>query len=160
MTIAAKIEGVEVEVSCGAMEGEGTIENPSGTAAGRIAFSELYKKCAVIKPGGTCKVAKETFRFTTTETGTLIAKGATISAEMTSLPIVPFGKIVVEGCENAALNKSLSVSGTAIGEYSNEKSTIKFTGTSGSSVKFDSQAATFNAETKLEVAGGGKIQVG
>ena len=163
--IAAKLEGTELEISCPVLEGEGWIENPTSGAAGLNIHLARYKKCTVPKPGGGCKVNKESFREVTAVSGEseLIYKGTTIFDQL-KLPSGGFGepttKITIEGCEKAGLNKEWVLTGKLVGEPNNEKSTIKFSSTSGSEVDLGSEKATFTGEDKIELETGGKIQVG
>jgi hypothetical protein len=159
LAIGAKLEGVEVEITCPVLEGEGTIENEG---VGKNGFKTVAKKCTVPKPGGTCKVLKESFHMSLgvflgiENTGELVYKGTAIFDKLPNTSAT----ITIEGCSNSSLNKAWTLSGTAIAEPVAEKSSLKFSGTSGSEVKLGGHAATFTSEDKIEVEGGGKIQVG
>jgi hypothetical protein len=150
-----KLEGVEVEMVCAVFEGEGWIENPTG-GAGKDHLAGIDRKCTVPKPGGTCKITKG-FRQTTESV--LAYKGTSVVDEFKN-ELLQKAVITIEGCENAALNKGWELTGTAVAEPVNEKSSLKFTSTSGSALKIGGQAATLTSEEKIEVEGGGKIQVG
>jgi hypothetical protein len=177
--VKTSAEGVEIEISCPVLEGEGWIENKTAGAGFNLALA-ILKKCTVPKPGGTCKIAKEAFREVSSESSGLIYKGTSIFDELKGgLTNGFFGfkniaEIKIEGCEKAGLNGTWSVGANsehettekAVGEYSNEKSSIKFTASSGSELyfvktgAFSGQPVTLTAEDKLELETGGKIQVG
>jgi hypothetical protein len=150
------------------LEGEGWIENKTGGAGFNLALA-IYKKCTVPKPGGTCKIAKEAVRETSNaETSGLIYKGTSIFDDLREAfnendDEAAFAELKIEGCEKAGLNetwrlgKGLTSTGKAVGEYLNEKSTIRFTSSSGSELDFlkkggsSGEPVTFTSEDKIEL---------
>jgi hypothetical protein len=163
LVIGAKLEGVEVEITCSVLEGEGTITNPTEGRAGTNKYTTVAKKCTVPKPaGGGCKVHKESFHLTLGSPliEELVYKGTALFDALLIGSGGESGKITLEGCSNTPLNKTRSLEEVARAEPSSEKSSLKFTATSGSELKLGGQAATFTSEDRIEVEGGGKIQAG
>jgi hypothetical protein len=169
--IAATLDGAEVEISCPTLEGEGWVENPkssveypTGGEAGENVQLARYKKCTVPKPGGTCKIAKGSFRLVMGPTGNdgramLVYEGTAIFDKLET-SIAEASTVTIEGCEKAGLNKAWTLKGSLVGEPNNATSSITFGGTSGSELLLGGEIATFIGEDKVELETGGKIEVG
>lgn len=157
--LAATIKGVEVEIVCATSEAEGWVENPTGGESGKSEMLFDYKRCTMPKPGGTCKIHNELFRETNepSESG-LVYKGSTIYYQAHNFSTLAM--ITIEGCADAELNATNGLTGKAIGELASGGSVVKFTSTSGSTLKFAGAVPIFTAEDVLEMEGGGKIEVG
>ena len=116
-TLKGALAGVETELTCAEVHGEGTFENKLegevhyATAEGKL----HYTKCEVKKPNKKCKVKGETV---TTEQLFGSTKGQGMAAKIEPKVGTKFADITIEGCEIESLNNTFPVSGSLVAQIS------------------------------------------
>jgi hypothetical protein len=151
-TLSATIAGVKFTITCSGLESvEGKAKN-GAEGAEMYAVGEGKTKftgCGVTAPVGKgCSVPStiETVNLTSKTTATMGTKFTPKSGEA-------FVTIPVTKCTTEALNGNKIVKGTATSETKTQK-TQTFTTTSGSSLTFGGQAATFTGDCHMTTTDG------
>lgn len=152
------LAGTPVEIICGLGNSKNsTLENvlTAGIEHSLGSSSIHYTMCSVAKPAGKGCLVQNELVLATTHSLTLKGPLVLFSAETNNT----FTTITLDGCSAEALNKGFKVEGAASAIPNNANSTLEFTLTSGSALKFGGNAATFQATYKIEMLGGGELEI-
>lgn len=152
--------GLNIEITCSALDSHGTIDNPTGGGAGLGLVGLLYLGCTVLPATLECKIPEK--MISTSVNSLLIGTVAVPLALFTPDPAgASFVKIKFEGCKNAGLNTEFPVEGSALGKILNTTSQIKVEEVKGSAsmLKFGGGEAGLTGTETVEMTGGGKIEV-
>jgi hypothetical protein len=157
----AKLEGtlagVTVVVECEEEHGGGWVENSTTTKTGLSSNPNHYLKCKVTAPSGqNCLISKELILFAAHDLLTL--SGEKVRDEFLPESGTVLTTIHMDNCTTTALNGSFNVTGRMTAEVNNEKSYLEFSSTSGSSLKFGGNAATFTDSDAIAMEGGGMLE--
>lgn len=146
------ISGLETELECLTLHGEGFLENK---AAGEENFVHVtgslkYSECAVLKPAGkSCIVGNGKTVTTSALTGTTEKQGD--AALIKPAEGTEFASIKIESCTVAGLNNTFPVSGTLIGEISGATvSSTRAGSTAANTLKFGGQKAGLDGALTLK----------
>jgi hypothetical protein len=150
-TFKGKIGGAKVEGHCSKEAGTGSLENPTGGAAGRGSLEAQLTGCTFLKaPGGGCVISAGTIPISAS--AELVQEGAYQELRLTPAAGSNFGELKTEKCENETLNQSLPVSGTLAAIVS-AKSTLEITAATSASLTMGGNPATIEASLGEEIEG-------
>lgn len=162
-TLGAVVGGVKFKIVCTALGGTATAENTEAAGEMKIVGTGVaeYSGCSVSEPAGKSCVVANPIK-------TVELSSTTKEMKFTYTPKSgeKFTTIVVSGCTVTALNGEKEVKGTAVAEVEEPGTgtemgtagtTQKFTETSGSTLTFGGQAATFLGSLHYSTANGTKV---
>lgn len=157
-TLGYSIAGQNLKVECSSMASGGTIENPSGGAAGTMAsISSSLSGCAVAEPSGKLCVVEPTLPFES-------LKGA--AAEQSSSAAIKYtpalGSYVIsfslKNCTVESMNHSYSFAGSVQSRArTSNQSVYAFDATSGSALTFGGQPAFVTGAYELTSESGAPV---
>ena len=166
-TLKSTNAGVEFEISCTTIAStNGKVWNVVGEpmkAEGRLSLT--YTGCTVVKPAGKSCVVRSKEGSVETANGTIktlpLKSTSTMPSEKINKtefsPVTPesFVNIVVASCTTTALNGEKIVKGQATAESNEETdaSLLTFSSTSGSSLTFATQPATYTGKNRIKMSG-------
>lgn len=153
-TLSTIFSGVKVKIECSTLMGEGTGENTAEAFKG--SGKEVFTGCKVVEPSGKGCVVPEPI-----STNPLSIESNGMKVNYSPPAGMPFGEITIEGatCPVFLVGRK-PVTGTASGEVTEgSPTTVEFTATSGSALKFGGQAATFIANGMVRTPEGADISL-
>lgn len=109
--LKSTVSGIEVELECTTVGGEGTLSNSETSASGTGTFK--YSGCTVTKPAGKgCLVTEGSFATATLALTTEGQASGTIKISPKSG--TTFATVPISKCSNEALNKEFPVTGSVV----------------------------------------------
>lgn len=151
------LAGTPLEVVCGLGKSVASAENV--LTAGIEHFLGLhfihFTMCLVEKPAGKgCLIQNE---LIIAHVHVLGISGPLVKATAEGGSTI--STVTLDGCSAGALNKSFTAEGFISARPNNANSTIAYTTSSGSELKFGGNPATFIGEFKVEMLGGGELEI-
>jgi hypothetical protein len=153
------LAGVKVKIECETEKGSGEIENSSVTGTGLSNATVHYTQCTVAAPAGQGCLVNNGLVLVTAHDALELGGPTSFKDKFSPGPGLPFTTISIDGCTTTALNGNFNVTGTATALANNANSTLEFTTTSGSALKFGGNPATYVDTVLVLMAGGGTITV-
>lgn len=157
VVINGTLAGTPIEVICGLVHSSSsTLENvlTAGIEHTLGLFPMHYTMCSVAKPAGKgCLIQNEL----------LLVNAHILAVNGPLVHFTPeggnvFTTLTLDGCSAEALDKGFSFEGSLSALPNNTNSTLEFTLSSGSHLKFGGNAAVFQGTFKVEMLSGGELE--
>jgi hypothetical protein len=146
--------GVTLNIGCTTESGSGTILNPTGGGAGTLSGANTLlalSGCEFTTPS-TCHVKGKVIT-----SSAVAGKDAESNVALSGEGAGSLFAFTIEGCPSFA--GSYQISGTLNGTMTNAYSTLEFTSTSGSELKFGGLKTWIEGKFQITSAGGGAVKL-
>jgi hypothetical protein len=154
------LAGVTVKIECATEKGGGEIENSAVTGVGLSSATVHYTNCVVAAPAGqNCLVFNNLVLVTAHDALSLHEGPGFYLDKFGPATGTTFTTINIDNCTTTALNGAFAVTGSAKALVNNANSSLAFTTTSGSALRFGGNPATYTDAVLVLMAGGGAITV-